>query len=174
MSMLGFAYIIVHILGCAQLQTKEFVFSPSHKKYTFAMPEKGWEQIKTDKEDIALWHKQHHAMIALISSNVENKGVPLETLNNRLFIGIKEKERILNENSMVDNQSAIHTILLGEIDNCKLKITSYVVKAGDSVYDLLYWAPPDSFDYAKGDFDKMINSFKFTFTEEPPRKKNTE
>jgi len=149
------------ILGCAQLQVKDGILSPPYKNYTVNIPGKGWEMIKVGKEDIALWHKQYHAMIAFISSDIENKKVSLEMLNNQLFIGMKNKKILLNEPMLVDNQKAMHTILMCEIDNHKFKVDSYVIKLENKVYDLVYWAPPDSFDYVREDFKSIVKSFKF-------------
>ena len=106
-------------------------------------------------------------MIAFISSDRENKKVSLKMLNNQLFIGMKNKKILLNEPMLVDNQKALHTIVESEMDNCKLKIDSYVIKMGDKVYDLVCWAPSDSFSFVQGDFEKMVRSFKFTRREEP-------
>ncbi|HHT9145083.1 MAG: hypothetical protein Q7J76_02600 [Candidatus Brocadiaceae bacterium] len=150
------------MLGCAQLQVKDGILSPPHKNYTVNIPGKGWEMIKVGKEDIALWHKQYHAMIAFISSNIENKKVSLKMLNNQLFIGMKNKKILLNEPMLVDNQQAMHTICVGEIDNHKLKVESYVIKFGNKVYDLVYWAPVNSFNYVREDFENIIKSFKFS------------
>ena len=155
----------IFMLGCAQLQVKEGILSPPYKNYTVNIPGKGWEMIKVGKEDIALWHKQHHAMIAFISSDIENKALSLEMLNSQLFIGIKEKKVLRKESVIVDNQEAMHTILICEIDNHIFKVEAYIIKIEDRVYDLVYWAPPDSFDYAQNDFINLINSFKFIFTE---------
>lgn len=154
----------IYMLGCAPLQIKEGVFSPRDKNYIITIPGagKGWKPIRADKEDIALWHKQHKAMIAVISSDIENKKLSLEILNRHLFLGMTGKKIVLKEPVLVDNQKALHTILEGEMDNSKLKIDSYVIKAGDKVYDLVYWAPADSFDSVKDDFENMIRSFQFT------------
>jgi len=152
----------IFMLGCSQLQVKDGILSPPHKNYTVNIPGKGWEMIKVGKEDIALWHKQHHAMIAFISSDIENKTLSLEMLNNQLFIGMKNKKILLNESMLVDNQEAMHTILICEIDNHTLKVESYVIKIEDRVCDLVYWAPCDSFDTAREDFVSVINSFKFS------------
>lgn len=154
----------IYMFGCSTIKIKEGVFFPLHEKYTVNMPGKGWEPVKVGKEDIALWHKQHHAMITVISSDIENKGFSLEMLNRHLFIGIDDRKIISKENVLVDNQSALHTVLEGEMDNNKLKIDSYVIRVGDKVYDLVYWAPSDSFDKVKGDFENMIRSFQFTKT----------
>ncbi len=161
MGMLSFIYIL-HMFGCAPLQIKEGSFSPPHKKYTATLPGEGWELTKVSKEDLAFRHKQSHAMIAFISSDIENKALSLEMLNSQLFIGMKNKKILLNESMLVDNQEAMHTILICEIDNHKLKVESYVIKFGNKVYDLVYWAPPDLFDYIRKDFENIIKSFKFS------------
>ncbi|HHT9124182.1 MAG TPA: hypothetical protein ACFYEF_15070 [Candidatus Wunengus sp. YC63] len=149
------------MLGCAQLQVKDGILSPPHKNYTVNIPGKGWEIIRVSKEDIALWHKRYHAMIAFISSNIENKALSLEMLNSQLFIGMKEKKVLRKESVIVDNQEAMHTILICEIDNHTLKVESYVIEFENQVYDLVYWAPPDSFDYVREDFKSIVKSFKF-------------
>ena len=151
---------LIFMLGCSQLQVKDGILSPPHKNYTVNIPGKGWEMIKVGKDDIALWHKQYHAMIAFISSDIENKALSLKMLNNQLFIGMKNKKILLKESLLVDNQEAMHTILIYEIDNHTLKIESYVIKIENRVYDLAYWAPFDSFDNAREDFVSVINSFK--------------
>ncbi|MDN3515632.1 MAG: hypothetical protein NG747_14700 [Candidatus Brocadia sp.] len=152
---------LLYISGCATFEIKEGVFSPSNGKYTVSMPGKGWEPLKIGKEDIVLWYKQHHAMIAIISSEIENKGLSLEMLNRHLFLGMTNKEIISKEPVLVDNQSALHTILEGKMDNNKLKFDAYIIKMGDTVYDLVYWAPCDSFEDVRSDFERMVMSFKF-------------
>jgi len=71
------------------------------------------------------------------------------------------KEIVSKESVLVDNQKALHTIVEGEMDNHKFKVDSYVIKFGNKVYDLLYWAPSDSFDYVREDFKSIVKSFKF-------------
>ena len=148
-------------LGCAPLQVKDGTLSPPHKNYTVTIPGKGWELVKAGKEDVALLHKQYHAMITFISSDIENKKYSLEMLNSQLFIGMKEKKVLRKESVIVDNQQAMHTIYVCEVDNHKFKVDSYVIKFGNKVYDLLYWAPSDSFDYVREDFKSIVKSFKF-------------
>lgn len=153
---------LLSISGCATLKIEEGVFFPPHERYTVSIPASGWEPIRVGKEDMALWHKQHDAMIAVISSTIENKGFSLETLNRHLFLGVTGKKILSKESVFVDNQHALHTILEGEMDNNTLKIDSYVITVGDMVYDLVYWTPPDSFDAVKGDFEHMVRTFTFT------------
>jgi hypothetical protein len=155
---------LLYTAGCATVRIRGGVFSPPHEKYTVSVPGNEWKPVKIGKEDMALWHRQYHAMIAIISSDIENKGLSLETLSRHLFLGIAGKKIILKEPVLVDNQKALHTILEGEMDNCTLKINSYVVRIGDKIYDLVYWAPPYSFDSVKDDFENMARTFRFTKT----------
>jgi len=154
---------LLYTFGCATVKIKEGTFSPQDKNYRIKIPgtEKGWEPIQTDKGDIALWHKQYKAMIAVISSDIENKGFSLEMLNRHLFLGMTDKVIISKELVLVDNQSALHTILEGEMDNCRLKISSYFIRIEDKVYDLVCWAPSGLFDHIQGDFEHMVRSFQY-------------
>lgn len=166
LSISGFMCLIMFSSGCTQIQVKEGTFSPSHKEYALNMPGGDWTPVKVGKEDFALWNKQSHAMIALIASNFENKKISLELLNNQLFIGMKNKKVIFKESVKIDSKEAIHTSITCEMDNYKFKIDSYVIKAKDRVYDLVYWSPCDSFDLALGDFVDMIKSFKLSQSSE--------
>lgn len=163
LAIFSFAFIMTDFPGCATIKIEPGTFSPRDKDYRITVPEtgKGWEPIRIDKEDIALWHKQHRAMIAVISSDTEQKGLSLETLRRHLFLGITDKEIIAKEPARVNNQNALHAILEGKMDNNQLKIDSYVIKAGERVYDLVYWAPADSFDKVKDDFEGMVRSFQY-------------
>jgi len=156
-------------LGCTPLQVKDGHFSPSHKKYSVTLPGKGWEAIKVGKEDIALWNGQSRATIACISSEIQGRNSSLEALHRQLFIGMKDKNILLDEPLLVDNQQAMHTILLCTVDNYPIKIESYIIKCENKIYDFLYWTPPDFFDYAQNDFKNSVKSFRFKPTEEQSR-----
>ncbi len=148
-------------LGCTPLQVKDGHFSPSHKKYSVTLPMKGWDAIKVGKEDIVLWNGQSRATIACISSEIQGKNSSLEALHRQLFIGMKDKNILLAEPLLVDNQEAVHTILSCSVDNHAIKIESYVIRLGNGVYDLVYWASTDSFDTARDDFHTVVKSLKF-------------
>lgn len=158
---LSFIYI-AHVFGCASLQVNKGVFSPPHRNYTITLPGKDWETARTGKEDIALWHTQHHAMIIIMSGTTEDRKVSPDELSRQLFIGMKNKEILLNESVLVDNRTAMHTILTCEIDKHKLKVESYVIKSGNRVCDIVSWSSPDLFDYTRKDFENIIKSFKFS------------
>ncbi|HHT9111308.1 MAG TPA: hypothetical protein ACFYDZ_09150 [Candidatus Brocadiaceae bacterium] len=158
---LGVSGILLSVLGgCAQWSSGKRTISPLYKKYTLTVTGNGWEPVKAGKEDMALWNKQSHAMMAFITSDLENKKYTLEILNTQLFIGLKGKKILSMEPVTIGNQKAMHTILTGEMDNQHVKIDSYVIRTKDHVYDLLYWSPSDSFEDVRSDFENAVKSFK--------------
>lgn len=159
---IGVAGILLIVLGgCAQWSAGKRTISPLNKKYTLSITGNGWEPMKAGKEDMALWHKQSHAMMAFITSDVKSKKYTLEILNTQFFIGLKGKKILLKEQVTIDNQKAIHSILVADVDNQPLKIDSYVIQAKGHIYDLVYWAPSALFDNVRSDFVDAVKSFKF-------------
>ena len=152
--------LLIVLGGCAQWAAGKRTISPLYKKYTLNITGNGWEPMKAGKEDMALWNKHSHAMMAFLTSDLENKKYTLETLNTQLFIGLKGKKILSKEQVTIDNQKAMHTILIGNVDNQQLKIDSYVIQAKGHVYDLVYCAPSDSFEDVHRDFENAIKSFK--------------
>ena len=152
--------VLYGVIGCAPLDINNGAFSPSHQRYTVSVPEKGWEPMRVDKEDVAFWHKQCRAMIAIITSGAEGKGLSVEIVNSHLFIGMKDKRIIAKERVTICDQDALHTTLECVMDDRQLKVESYSIKAGDTVYDLVYWAPPDLFDCARGGFEEVVKTFR--------------
>ena len=158
---IGVSGILLSVLGgCAQWSAGKRTIFPLYIKYTLNITGNGWEPMKAGKEDMALWNKQSHAMMVFITSDLENKKYTLEILNTQLFIGLKGKKILSKDQITIDNQKAMHTILVGSVDNQQLKIDSYVIQAKGHVYDLVYWAPSDSFEDVRSDFENAVKSFK--------------
>ncbi len=146
--------------GCASLQIKEGVFFPFHKQYTVSIPRGDWEVTKLSGEDITLRNKGCQATITLITSDIKNEEISLESINARLFIGVKDKKTLVKEIVPVGSSHAMHTVLECIVNGQKLRIDSYIIKSKKKVFDLVYWAPLDVFDYGQGEFEYTVKSFK--------------
>jgi len=151
----------LYFCGCSMFTGKNDLMLSLHPDTT-PLQEKGWQAIQVDDADTALWNEQCQSMIVTISSALKTENLSTEALNNLLFIGIKNKKVISKEAVLLDNRTAMHTVLLGEVDNKKMKIDAYIIKKGDIVYDIVYFAPPRIFDCAHNDFKKFIHSLKFS------------
>ncbi len=158
---LYFICVIIYHVNCASFQVKEGMFLPPHRQYVIDVPEKNWNIVKLSDEDITLQHKKYQATITLISSNLEGEKASLKSLDERLFFGIKDTNILMKEITTVGGKQTVHTILEFRTNGQKLKMNSYVIKAGNRVFDLVYWASHGTFSYGQSDFEDMVRSFKF-------------
>ena len=105
-------------------------------------------------------HQKSNAMFAIISHPAATSTIALDRLYKQLFIGIKKKHIVNREYDNINNQRFLHTILEGELDNHKIKISVYIICTKNFVYDMVYWSTPDTFDLSLGDFERAIKSFQ--------------
>ena len=150
--------IIFH--GCSSVQTVDDNYLNLHSSHIIALPGKPWEVVKIDSEDLAMQHQKSNAMFAIFSHPAANSKIELERLYKQLFIGIKKKHIVNRQHNYINNQRFLHTILEGELDNHKIKISAYIICTENFVYDIVYWSTPDAFDLSLKDFERAIKSFQ--------------
>ncbi|MDR4504383.1 MAG: hypothetical protein MRK01_06255 [Candidatus Scalindua sp.] len=155
---LSYLFVIFH--GCSSIQIIDDKQLNLHNAYTITLPGEPWKIVTIDSEDLAMHYPGNDAMLAIISTLGENSLLTLDRLYKQLFIGIKKKHIVNREYKYINNQRFLHTILEGEIDDHKIKISAYIISTENIVYDIVYWSAPNTFDLSLGDFENMINSFK--------------
>lgn len=162
-------------VGC---QTQQGIvngtFTNPQKTYRVVLPKEGWSLLRQGMgEDLAMWNsgadgdgkqvpRTYPPSFAIISHRREYGKLPLDVLQTHLFIGIKHRKILSKQYVTLSEQKALHTILIGEVNGSEVKINSYVVTRNGWVYDLVYWAYPNHFDKALGDFEEMVRSFVFS------------
>lgn len=154
-----FLLLVINNCRSAQIIDKRYLNPENHYKVT--LPDKPWERIKIDKEDIAMRNRDNNAMFAIISHPADTEKTTLDSLYRLLFIGIK-KENIINKQYVyINNQKALNIVFEGELDNFKIKINAYIINADNLVHDVVYWSSPESFDNSSGDFERVVESLEF-------------
>jgi hypothetical protein len=158
-------WIIVFFLflvnsSCQSTQIVDNKFLNPQSLYNITLPDKSWEKVNIDKEDIAMRNKENNAMFAIISHPVDTDKITLDTLYKLLFIGIKRENIINKQYVYVNNQKALNIVLEGELDNYNIKISAYIFNVNNLVHDVVYWSVPEKFDDSLGDFERVIESFK--------------
>ncbi len=155
---LSYLFAILH--GCSSIQIVDNKQVNLHNAYNLTLPGRPWKIVKVESEDLAMQHQMSNAMFAIISTPRKTSQLTLDRLYKQLFIGIKKKHIVNRHYKDINNQRFLHTILEGELDSHKIKISAYIMSAEDFVYDIVYWSAPDTFDFSLGDFEKTIKSFK--------------
>ena len=155
-----FSWLLIIFHGCSSVQTVDDNYLNLHSYHRIALPGKPWKIVKIDSEDLAMQHQKSNAMFAIISHPAATSTIALDRLYKQLFIGIKKKHIVNREYDNINNQRFLHTILEGELDNRKIKISVYIICTKNFVYDMVYWSTPDTFDLSLGDFERAIKSFQ--------------
>ena len=155
------SFLFLIFIGCQSAQIVDNKYLNTRSLYKITLPDKSWEKIKINSEDLAMRNKENNANFAIISHPTGTNKATLDTLYKQLFIGIKGRNILKKQYVYIDNQRVLHIILEGELDNLKLRISAYIIKTKDLIYDIVYWSSPDKFDISLDDFERVIKSFKF-------------
>ena len=154
-------FLLLVINNCQSTQIIDNTFLNPRSLYKVTLPDKSWERINIDKEDIAMRNKENNAMFAIISHPMDTNKTTLDTLYRQLFIGIKRKNIINKQFVYVNNRKVLNIILEGELDGFKVKISAYIINADNLVHDVVYWSVPEKFGDSLEGFKRVIDSFEF-------------
>jgi len=154
-------FLLLVINNCQSTQIIDNTFLNPQSLYKITLPDKSWERIGIDKEDIAMQNKENNAMFAIITHPMDTNKTTLDVLYRQLFIGIKRKNIINKQYVYVNNRRVLNIVLEGELDGFKVKISAYIISADDMVHDVVYWSAPEKFSDSLGDFERVVGSFGF-------------
>ncbi len=159
-------------VGCQTPPKEEFVklAAKAPRAYQVGLPKSGWIPVEMEGADVAMENELSQASFAIFTpSRMKKEVLPLELLSTQLFIEIKGKNIISKEYLTIGGHppdmkggiTALKTVLEGTVEGEKVKMESYVFIRGDLVYDIIYWAHPEDFHFFRGDFQGVIESFRF-------------
>lgn len=130
--------------------------------YSFDSPQKPWVNQRTENADFAYHHPSLNAGMILSSRCEQKASEPtLEVLFRHLFIDFDNKTITNQMKELLDGKESLVTELEADYGGERFRFLSVIAKRKACVYDLLLIAPPNNFDEAKGDFEKIVKSFKF-------------
>jgi hypothetical protein len=150
----------VALLGCASTGLEGNVYRGDGYAFQLEPPEAGWEQLDAGDAVLAFRHDDDHAVILLHARcGIDGDDVPLIALTNHLFLDFTEREIETQEVVPFDGREAMHTLLTAKLDGVVMRYEVWVLKKDGCVYDMLYLAPPGSFDRRRGAFTALVRGF---------------
>ncbi len=152
MVLVGFA-----ALGACRHKTDRRV-SPG---YSVGNPGEGWKAQSPGSADHAWYHPEIFGTI-YTSANCGKRYEDgrLEDLATHLTFGIASGLPTRDEMLRLDNRDALVRIWDGNIDGVAVKVGAVVTKKNDCLYDLLYFAPPTTFDAGWPAFRNVVDGFQ--------------
>jgi hypothetical protein len=130
--------------------------------YRVALPGPGWEIMTDSRADLELRNRTAPAGMlanAVCDPAVARRG--WDVLAQHLLIGMRDRAVVEANETPVNGRVASHRVLEGRMrqSDDRVRVESYTLKGDRCVYDLLYVAPPETFDAWRGDFQRFVESF---------------
>lgn len=134
-------------------------FEDGKVSYTVGTPGEGWRPLQINRADIA-WHNPDLGAGLLVNSACEGvQDSPLIGLTNELLIGTTEREIIEQDVIPWSRREALESVVLGKLDGVPRKRAIFVLKKDGCVYDIVYDAPPTTFDAGLPAYRRVRDGF---------------
>ena len=145
--------------GCASSSVyRNGVFEGPHVVYRVQAPAEGWRFVSFAGNDLA-WGGPGGEVIA-VNSECEDHGDPsLVVLTNHLLIGFEDRVVREREALQISGRGALRTRVAATLDGVPVEMELTVLKKDGCVFDLVYLAPPHSFEKHLPTYRRVVASF---------------
>jgi len=129
-------------------------------RYTVGSPGDGWQAQPAGSADQSWYHPKRSAVI-YTSANCGDRYEDgrLADLSTHLTFGIAHGSPLRDETTHLDSREALIRVYDGQLDGVAVRVGAVVTKKHDCLYDMLYIAPPSTFDGGWTDFVQVIEGF---------------
>ena len=135
------------------------VFKSSSTTYRIGALSERWVKVPIEEGDLAFINEWEGSTINVNSTCQAELEYSLDILSDSLVIGIKEKEFIDREQTVLDGAAAVKTVLTGKILDKEYGFETIVLKKKGCVYDFSYSSPIEGFQKGKEEFDEFLKGF---------------
>ena len=128
----------------------------------FAVPPipAAWQPLENRQAALAFRDPEAQGTVLLNGRcGLGSDDVPLTALTHHLFLDFTRRN--VEEQTVVpfDGREALHTRLSAELDGVPMRYDAWVLKKDGCVYDLLYFAPPATFERGLPRFESLVQGF---------------
>ncbi len=149
---------LIFLASCASLDIN--VENKKSEKYEIGKLPDYWAPIKDTTADASYWSKKTGATI-LINSLCEKYGsASLYVLTQNILRGVDDLNAEVEEEIMLVDRKALHTIATGKIDGVLIKTNIYVMRKDYCIYDFTYQVQAEFYSKDVKDFENLVKSFK--------------
>ena len=162
------AFIGGLLTGCAAASGRvvDGVYVDAAKGFRVDLPRSGWRVASSPGADLALRHTGTDASMAVSASCPEQERGPLPAVARHVFFGLRQVEWLRQEPVMLDGVAGLETVVRGRGEGAPVQVRSVVIRQKGCLYDLLFVAPPETFEARGADFDAFLAGWQF-FSDKP-------
>jgi hypothetical protein len=144
--------------GCAK---KSSALRATSARYDLGPAASGWSKVDPGSADRA-WHHPGISGTIYADSNCGSRyeDRDLDALADHLTWGIALGDPLREEPMTLDEHAALVRVARGSIDGIAVQVGMMVTKQGECIFDVLYLAPPSTFDQGWPDFTAVVGGFQ--------------
>ena len=153
--------IVTAVAGCAGRRLQDGVFRSEHG-YRVSVPAPDWVVVDDSAADLELRRADGQAgMLVAATCRPVAARLRYADLGRHLLLGLRERKTLENSEASVGGHRGSHLVVEGRMQQSRqrVRIESYTIKDDRCVYDLLYVAPPATFESSRADFERFVQSF---------------
>jgi hypothetical protein len=146
--------------GCAGTRIEDGVYR-SAKGYSITLPGPAWSPTVDNRTDLQLVRPSDGAgMLANATCDELVARRRLEVLTRQVLVGLRDREVVEQDEQPLAGRPAAHAVVEGRMAPAeeRLRVELFVVKGERCVYDLMYAAPPATFERWRPDFHRFAGS----------------
>lgn len=128
----------------------------------FAVPPipASWQPIEDGRAALAFRDPSAQATVLVGGRcGLASDDVPLASLTQHLFLDFTHRETEAQTVVPFDGREAMHTVVRADLDGVPMRYDVWVLKKDGCVYDLLYFAPPATFERGHAAFARLVEGF---------------
>jgi len=162
------AFIGGLLTGCAAASGRvvDGVYVDAAKGIRVDLPRSGWQVTQSPGADLVLRHTGADTSMAVSASCPEQERGSLPALARHVFFGLRQVEWLRQEPIVLDGVAGLETVVRGRAEGAPVQVRSVVIRRKGCLYDLIFVAPPETFEARGADFDAFLAGWQF-FSDKP-------
>ncbi len=177
-----FCILLLLLPSCMFFGSSRVTYTKPAKPYKIEVPSGGWKKLNLENIDAAYWNNKLKAGMAFAVDCSTDKRGDINTIVNRLFIGLKDRkiteareiiikgEKPLSPplekgdtGGLSDERKAATSTAKGILNNKSITIKAYSIIDDNCIYDFAYWTFKDNLEEdGIKDFEAFVKSLKLS------------
>ena len=148
--------------GCAVKRIDNGVYH-SPKGYRVTIPGPHWSAVTDGRADLELRHRSSPAAMAVnavCDAATTRRGARI--LSRQLLVGLRGRKVVESGDVEIAGRTAVRAVVDARQEGSEtpVRIETIVLNDDRCVYDLMYVAPPATFDDTRAEFERLADSFR--------------
>lgn len=130
--------------------------------FGFGLPGPSWRALRKVEDVQVAWVSDSLDAVITVHAQCADQGdSSLEQYTDHLRIDWTAWKVVEQVELRLVGRAALRTIVDAELDGVPRRNEVYIVKKSGCLFDLIYSAPPESFDKGRADFTRVVEGFRF-------------